>query len=261
MKLTVIIIAKNEETMLPGLLKTLEWVYKNDAEVLLVDTGSTDQTIKIAEKFGARIVEYKTGKNFSDWRNKGAREAKGDWILYLDADERVTKELEEEILQISHQVRDDNFTAYAIPRINIVLGKKLMHGGFYPDYQKRFFLNNQFEMWTGELHEEPLFGGELGHLKNPMIHEKHETLSEMVEKTNKWSNIEGQLMFDAGHPPMNIVRFTTAMLREFWKRMIVGQAFLDGKVGIIFAIYQVFSRFVSYAKLWELQLKNESSNL
>lgn len=266
MKLSTIIIAKNEEKMLPECLKSLKWVSKNNGEVLLIDTGSTDQTIKIAKKFGARVVSYKSGKTFSDWRNKGAREAKGEWILYIDADERVTKELREEIdsrLRGNDGIGGDDEevpTAYAIPRINIVLGQKLKHGGFYPDYQKRLFKKDKFEKWTGDLHEEPLYSGELGQLDNPMIHDKHETLSEMVEKTNKWSNIEGKLMFEAGHPEMNILRFLTAMFREFWYRMISKRAFLDGKVGIIFAIYQVFSRFVSYAKLWELQIKNESSN-
>jgi len=211
----------------------------------------------MAKKHGARVVEYKSGKNFSDWRNKGAREAKGEWILYIDADERVTSELREEIDSRLRGNDEGGFSAFAIPRINIVLGKELKHGGFYPDYQKRLFLKKEFQMWTGDLHEEPLFSGELGHLKNPMTHDKHETLSEMVEKTNKWSNIEGKLMYDANHPPMNIFRISTAMFREFWQRMIIKRAFLDGKVGIIFAIYQVFSRFVSYTKLWELQVKNK----
>lgn len=259
MELSVVIIAKNEELMLPECLKSLDWVSKY-GEILLIDTGSTDKTISIARKFGARVIEYKSGKGFSDWRNKGAREAKGKWIFYLDADERLTPNLRKEIISLITGHRSMN-TAYAIPRRNFVLGKELKHGGFYPDYQKRLFKLSDLEMWTGELHEEPLYGGSLGHFNNPMIHEKHETLSEMVEKTNKWSNIEGKLMFDSGHPPMNILRFSTAMLREFWHRMIVKKAFLDGKVGIIFAIYQVFSRFVSYAKLWELQIKNASGNI
>ena len=76
----------------------------------------------------------------------------------------------------------------------------------------------------------------------------------MVDKTNKCSVIEAKLMFEAGHPPMNIPRFMTAMFREFWLRMIRQTAFLDGSVGIIYALYQVYSRFISYAKLWEMQV-------
>lgn len=248
--ISAIIIAKNEEKMLSECLKTLGWV----DELLLLDTGSSDNTIKIAKKFGAKVVEYNKGKSFSDWRNFAAKKATGNWILYVDADERITNNLEKEI---SQKIKGDGYSCYAIPRRNFVLGKELRHGGFWPDYQVRLFKKSELKKWVGDLHERPEYQGELGYTNEPMIHDKHETISEMVEKTNKWSNIEGKLMFDAGHPPMNIIRFTTAMTREFWNRMIRQRAFLDGKVGVIFAIYQVFSRFVSYAKLWELQLKEK----
>jgi hypothetical protein len=83
----------------------------------------------------------------------------------------------------------------------------------------------------------------------------------MVEKTNDWSEIEARLMFEARHPKMNIFRFFTAGFREFWHRMIIQTAFLDGTEGVIYALYQVFSRLISYSKLWELQLKHARSNL
>ncbi len=251
---TAVIITKNEELMVEDCLKSLDWV----DEIVVIDTGNTDNTNKIAKKYYARVVEYASGKNFSDWRNKGLKEAKGDWILYIDADERITSELKNEIISLTADYSLQT-TAFAIPRRNIILGKELRHGGWYPDYQKRLFFKNKLKSWKGELHEEPQFEGELGHLKNPMLHIKHETFSEMVEKTNKWSEYEAKLMFDAHHPQMNIPRFFSSMWREFWQRMIVRRAFLDGKIGIMFALYQVFSRFVSYAKLWEKQ--NEGGNI
>ena len=82
----------------------------------------------------------------------------------------------------------------------------------------------------------------------------------MVEKTNDWSEIEAKLMFEANHPPMNIPRFFSAMFREFWLRMVKHKAFLDGPKGIIYAIYLVFSRFISYAKLWERQINSSKFN-
>jgi len=248
--LSVVIIARDEEKMIGGCVEFVGWA----DEVLVVDTGSVDKTVDIAKKYKARVVKYTKGKHYSDWRNKGRVEAKGKWILYIDADERVTPALRQEIVKLLNGSIVE-YSCFAIPRKNIVLGKELKHGGFYPDYQKRLFKKRALKRWTGEVHEEPEFEGELGHLKNPLIHLKHETLSEMVEKTNKWSATEAKLMLNAKHPPMNIPRFISAMAREFWERMIVKRAFLDGRVGVIFAIYQVFSRFVSYAKLWELQTK------
>lgn len=252
MKLSVIIIAKNEEESIGGCLKTVRWAN----EILVVDTGSIDKTLEIVKKHGARIIKYTSKGNYSDWRNKGLKEAKGEWILYIDADERVTPELKKEIqAEINYRpLNVDHFNAYAIPRRNFIFGKEMKYGGWSPDYVKRLFKRSELEKWTGELHEEPKFKGELGHLKSPMIHKKNLTLSDMVEKTNKWSQIEAKLMFESRHPEMNILRFMSAVFREFWHRMIVKTAFLDGPRGIIYALYQVFSRFVSYAKLWEMQI-------
>lgn len=260
--ISAIIITKNEENMLPDCLKSLAWV----DEIVVIDTGSIDKTNAIAVRFNARIVKYRGKPNFARWRNLGMQEAKGDWILYIDADERITPALKEEILR---SIMEMDFDAYAIPRRNFIFGKELKHCGLYPDYVKRLFKKSAFKLWTGELHEEPsyLFNGKLthghnetiGHIKNPLLHIKHETLSEMVAKTNDWSEIEARLMFRAHHPPMTISRFLSAAFREFWLRMFKQMAFLDGGEGIIYGMYQVFSRFVSYAKLWELQL-NASRN-
>jgi glycosyltransferase involved in cell wall biosynthesis len=255
--ISAIIIAKDEEERIGDCLKSIIWA----DEIIVVDNSSTDKTAEIAKRKGAKVINLKAG-NFSELRNKGAKEARGKWLLYIDADERVTPQLRREIVsKVKSQRSKVNTTAYAIPRRNFILGKELKHGGWWPDYAKRLFKRDKLIKWTGELHEEPQFEGELGHLKNPFIHLKHDNLGEMVEKTNEWSEIEAKLMYKANHPPMNILRFTTAMFREFWLRIIKHKAFMDGSTGIIYALYQVFSRFVSYAKLWELQLTNHKSQI
>lgn len=249
-KITTVIITKNEEEKIVDAIKSAKLLSE---DVLVIDTGSTDKTISVSKKIGAKVVEYKTGKSFSDYRNKGLKEAEGEWILYLDSDERITKELSEEISLLINNYKDP-LGAYAIPRKNIIFGKEFRHGGQWPDYQKRLFLKSNLIKWQGEVHEQPVLKDvNIGHLKEPMLHLKHDNLSEMVDKTNKWSEIEAKLMFEANHPPMNIPRFITAMLREFWLRMIKQKGFMDGAEGIIYSLYQVYSRFISYAKLWEMQ--------
>lgn len=249
MKISAIVITKNEEKMIGDCLNSLSFA----DEIILVDTGNTDKTNDIAKKDKARIIKFNGKGSFADWRNKGLKMAKGDWIIYLDADERVTKELQKEILD---ELPDTKFNAFAIARRNFIFGKEFKHSGQYPDYQKRVFRKSTFRKWSGDIHEEPSYEGDavIGHLQNPMLHLKNMTLSQMVEKTNKWSEIEAKLMFDAKHPPMTTPRFFSAMAREFWKRMIIEMAFLDGALGIIYAIYQVFSKFTSYAKLYEMQI-------
>ena len=250
--LSVVIIAKNEEKKISDCLESVKWA----DEVIVVDTGSTDKTLELASKLGVKVFSKNDG-SYSDWRNYGLKKVKSDWVLYVDADERVSEELQGEIQEKikTQDWQEDKIFSYAIPRVNIILGKQLSHGGWWPDYVKRLFKKDKLNKWEGELHEEPIFEGKLGLLEKPLIHLKHDNFSEMVEKTNKWSEIEAKLMYKSKHPPMTTFRFLSAIFREFWLRMIQQQAYLDGAEGVMYAIYQVFSKFISYAKLWEMQLK------
>ncbi|MDI6785133.1 MAG: glycosyltransferase family 2 protein [bacterium] len=232
------------ETSLSVIILIGEKVDKVLYKKCLASVSWADEIVKIETK------NEKGG--FSDWRNLGFKKATKDWILYIDTDEEVTKELEREIKKVISNSTIKN-SSYAIPRKNIIFGKEFKHGGQYPDYQKRLFLKKDFIKWFGNLHEEPKFKGNLGLLKNPIIHHKDLNINQMLEKTNMWSEIEGQLMFDTNHPQMNIIRFFSAGIREFYLRMIKQRAFLDGAKGVIYAFYQVYSRLISYSKLWEKQ--------
>ncbi len=224
----IILVGGNyDKTLLKKCLDSLSWV----DEIIKVETDGISGS-------------------FSEWRNYGAQKAISEWLLYVDSDEEVSEELRDEI---EIEIRRERFCAYAIPRKNFIFGKEFKHSGQFPDYQKRFFLKSKFQKWLGLVHEEPVHSGKLGHFKNPLIHHKNLTISEMVEKTNNWSEMEAQLLFDAKHPRMNVFRFFSAGFREFWLRMIKQMAFLDGKEGIIYAMYQVYSRLITYAKLWEKQ--------
>lgn len=257
MKISAVVIAKDEEKKIGECFESLGWA----DEILLVDSGSKDKTVEIAKSFGVKVVKF-GGGNYSKWRNKGSEESEGEWILYVDADERVTPLLRKEILSIiNSKLSILNYSAYAIPRRNFILGSELKHGGWWPDYAKRLFYKPQFKSWKGDLHEEPEYEGQLGHLKNPLIHLKHDNFEDMVDKTNKWSEIEAKLMFEAQHPPMNALKFFSAGFREFWLRMVRHLAFLDGPKGVMYALYQVYSRLISYAKLWERQINHEGGNI
>lgn len=202
------------------------------------------------------IVKIETDSlpgNFADWRNLGAEKAKGEWLFYVDSDEEVTPELKKMILQA---IDSNEFAGYAIPRKNIFLGHEMHWGGWRPDFVLRLIKKDKLIKWSGEIHEQPEISGTICHLKEPLIHVSHRNLTEMVEKTNKWSEVEAKLLFDSGHPKMNIFRFFSAGFREFWFRGVRHLGFLDGTVGVIEIIYQTFSRLITYSKLWELQLKN-----
>jgi len=232
--------------------------------IILFDSNSDkkllEQSIKSVD-FADEILKIETSKmigGFSEWRNEGLKKAKSEWVLYVDSDEEILPVLRNEILLTINHLQL-TISAFAIPRRNFIFGKEFKYSGQYPDYQKRLFRHSAIKKWVGDVHEEPIFDseagyfGKIGHLKNPIIHHKNMTLSQMIDKTNEWSEIEGRLMFEVNHPPMNVLRFTSVLLREFYIKFIKEKAFLDGKEGIIYGIYQIYSKLISYSKLWEKQ--------
>lgn len=245
-KISAIILAGNAEDLIKDCLESLSWA----DEILVIDTGSADKTVEIAQKFKAEVFVAPKG-SFSDWRNFGAKKAKGDWLFYVDVDERVTPLLRKEI---KRALESNTHVAYAIPRKNILLGHEMKHGDWWPDYVLRLIKKDSLKGWKGELHEQPEIEGSIGKLKNPLTHFTHRNFSEMVEKTNEWSEIEARLLFESGHPKMVWWRFFSVAAREFWYRAIKEKGFLDGAVGVIEIIYQMYSRMITYAKLWEMQL-------
>jgi glycosyltransferase involved in cell wall biosynthesis len=246
MKISVVIIARNAAGKIEEAIRSAKPIAD---EIIVLEGRSTDNTVEIAGREGARVVRQ-LGKNFSEWRNQGMETAKGEWVLYLDHDEKITQELAKEIKNV---ISNSSFVAFAIPRLNIIFGKPMRHGGLYPDYQQRLFLKRGFKKWVNELHEEPRYEGRMSHLKNHMIHNKHDNISEMIDKTNEWSVVEAKLLLGSGHPKMSWWRFFRIMLTELWDKLIVKGELLDGTAGIIYAIYQMWSRFITYAKLWEMQ--------
>lgn len=246
-KISAIILTKNEEEYLPNCLKSLKWA----DEILVVDSGSKDKTLEIAEKFGAKIITNEW-KGFPEQRNIGAKHASGDWLLYVDADERVSKKLAKEIQELL-TAGNQRFTSYKIPHKNIILEKWLKFGGWYPEYQHRLINKSAFKKWTGELHEHPIVEGAVGELKSDLIHLTHRGVEWMLKKTIRYTKIEAQLRLQANHPKVKTVHLFTASFREFWYRAVIKSGWRDGIEGFIEIIYQSFNHFLIMFWLWELQ--------
>lgn len=247
-KISAIILASNREDIIEGCLKTLGWV----DEKILVDIGSTDKTLQIAKKYGCQIIEGSKEYNFSQWRNQGAKAAKGDWLFYVDTDERVTSKLKEEIVKIV-KLSDSQIVGYKIPRKNYFLGKEFKM--VWPDYQLRLMKNAALISWRGKIHEQPKIKREIGKLKNPLIHLSHRSLETSIANTLKWSKLEAENRIKAGHPKMTGWRFLRVLFTGFWQQFIKKKIWKKGTEGVIEGIYQTFSLFFTYFRLWELQRK------
>lgn len=242
-KITAIIIAKNEEQRIERCLKSLVFC----DEILVIDNESMDKTTEIAKKHGARVYSF-LSSDYAEARNYGLKHAKTPWILYVDADEEISEELAREIVGVVTE--KSPFSAYRLKRKNFYLGNNP-----WPKIEslERLFLRDKLSRWEGELHESPIVLGDVGVLQGFLLHYTHRTISEMIAKTLIWSDVEARLRYNAGHPEVVWWRFPRVMLSAFLNSYIEQGGWKVGIVGLIESIYQAFSSFITYAKLWELQ--------
>ena len=235
--ISILVLTKNEEKMIQACLESARQLA--GAEIIVVDSNSDDKTREIAKKYTNKIFQ-KEFEGYDKERNFSLEKSSGDWVFYLDADERITAQLKEEIKKTisdkpSSRAQAEGrqvISAFAVPRKNILLGKWQKHGGWWTDYQIRLFKRKALKGWQGELHEQPIFDGKLGHLANPLIHLTHRDIISMMEKTAKWAEIEARLRLKTRHPKMSWWRFIRVVKGELLSRFAKG-GWLDGTEGVI----------------------------
>jgi glycosyltransferase involved in cell wall biosynthesis len=242
--LSAIVIARNEEDRLPTCLKALSFC----DEIIVIDNNSKDKTSSVAKSHGARVLGA-PDQDFATLRNLGKTKANGRWLLYIDADEVVSEPLAREIEQTISHWKQDMPQAYTLARHNYYLGFA------WPQVEamKRLFHAEALVEWKGQVHETAVSLGAVGELSGELSHNTHRTLEQMVAKTNEWSAIEAKLRFDAGHPQISWWRLIRVFVTGFWDSFVTQKGYKAGVVGWIESMYQGFSLFITYAKLWELQ--------
>lgn len=243
--ITAIVITKNEEKMIEVCLKSLSWV----DELIIADNGSIDKTLEIAKKYTRNIFKFE-GRDFAKLRNEAIKKAKGDWVLYIDADERVLYPLR---VEIENLIKNSDKSAFAISRRNIILGKEVNYGPYKKDWMIRLLKKDKFRTWVGKVHEYATFEGELGYLKEPLLHLTHRNIDQIVLKSLVWSNIDARLRLDAKHPKITGLRLLKILFFESVNQGIKRRGFFNGTVGTIDAILQTFSLVITYIRLWQLQ--------
>ncbi|MBD2165435.1 glycosyltransferase family 2 protein [Calothrix membranacea FACHB-236] len=278
---SVLIPAKNEQANLPACLTSLEMA----DEVFLVDSQSTDNSVAIAESFGAYIVQFKFNGSWPKKKNWSLDNLpfRNEWVLIVDCDERITPELWAEIAQV---IKDEEYAGYYLNRRVFFLGKWIRHGGKYPDWNLRLFkhqkgryenLNTEDIPNTGdnEVHEHVVLDGKVGYLKNDMLHEDFRDLYHWLERHNRYSNWEARVYYnlltnkdEGGTIGANL--FGDAVqrkrfLKKVWVRLpfkpllrfilfyIIQRGFLDGKAGYVYACLLSQYEYQIGAKLYELR--------
>ncbi len=241
--LSIIILTKNSQDTIKRTLKSIEGF---GDEVLVIDSDSNDDTKKIVKGFDIRMVEKKF-IDFSDQRNYGIDRTSGEWVLYVDSDEELTEDFKNEVKEIISKT--DVMSGYYLQRKTYYFGKDW---GLI-DKVQRLFLRKKFIGWYGLVHETPKIEGEFGVISSPINHFTHSNLFQMVNKTNDWSNFEAELRLKSKHPRMTILRFCRIILTGFISSYLNDKGYKNGTKGMIESIYQSFSMFITYAKLWEKQ--------
>ena len=243
--LSAVIITRNAASQLSECLESLDFC----DEILVVDSGSEDGSVELARACGARVIE-------SEWRGFGPQkrfaveQAAHDWVLCVDADERVTPELRS---AIEMALASSSHSAYRFPRRNRFLGRYLRHGESYPDWSLRLFDRRRARWSDDAVHEKVLTDAEVGTLTGDLLHDSAETLDAYLAKHNRYTTLAAQQAFDAGRRA-HVAQLLLSPLVRFIKFYFFRLGLLDGVPGLIHILIGCGNSFAKYAKM--LDLKN-----
>jgi glycosyltransferase involved in cell wall biosynthesis len=214
------------------------------ADIVVVDAGSRDDTVEIARRFGARVV-VRDFDGFGAQKNAAVAAAANDWVLCLDADERVTPQL---ALSIAETLAKPDAAAYAMARRNRFLGRWLAHGEGYPDWNVRLFDRRRARWSDDAVHEHVLANGIVERLRGDLLHQSAESLDAYVAKQNRYTTLQAQEMHARGERA-SAVRLVLSPLVRFVRFYVVRLGFLDGVAGFVHIAIGAFASFMKYAKL------------
>ena len=244
-------IAMNEEANLPRTLESVRWA----DEIILVDSGSKDRTIEIAQSFGAKTSYHSFGGH-GEQKNVALDLCTSEWILLLDADEELMPELQAEIKAVL--AGNPAYNAYWIPRLNLYFGRWIRHGGFFPDRKLRLFKRGSARLSEGVgPHSTPQFAGPQGKLKHPMLHYAYPTLDIYLEHMQRYSGEIAQLLYRRGRTSQSLSAFVWNCILNpaatFLYNYIFRLGFLDGREGLILHLNHSVYIHWKFIKAWRME--------
>jgi len=244
--LSVILITRNEEANLADCLASLEGIAQ---QIVVVDTNSSDRTLDIAKSYGAVIAQPQDWPGFGPQKNRALDLATGEWVLSLDADERLTPALKSEIVTAIHH--SAHVDCFAIPRLSWYCGRFIRHSGWNPDYVERLFKRGSARFSDDLVHERLIPSGQVAKLENPMLHYSFMDYSQVLQKIDRYSTASAEQAFAQGKtstPLKAVLHGAWSFFRTYFLRA----GFLDGPQGFTLAMSNAQGTYYRYIKLWHL---------
>ena len=252
MDISAVIITYNEERNLEGALQSLRGVV---SEIVVVDSFSSDGTVRIAKKYTPRVIQRRW-TDFADQKNYANGLAAGPWILSLDADERLSPELREELLALKADFKEPDCAGFSVPRRVFYLGRWINHSGWYPDRRVRLF-RKAAAHWEGDyVHESLVVAGRVARLKGDVHHFTYRDIADHLERINRFSSLGAQKLY-ARKKKGRAIHLLALPPARFLKSYILKRGFLDGFPGLVISVLNGYAVFARYAKLREIWKKGE----
>lgn len=243
--LTVVILTKNEEKNIVDVVRNAKQVTSN---VLVIDSGSTDKTVTLAEAAGAKVVYRAWDNDFAAQRNYAFEYVETGWILYLDADERLNEKLVE---AIKNTVKTDEQKQFSIKRKSVAFGQEFNYGVLKPDFVSRLFKTGNVK-WVNKVHEKPICSDKLEVLDGYIEHYTYTGWQQYFNKFNQYTSIWAQNAFEHGKNVSYFTAYAHAAF-SFVQMLILKKGILDGRLGVILSVYHFMYTLTKYVKLIDLQ--------
>lgn len=247
-KISVVIITGNEEKNIRDCLKSVTWA----DEIIVVDSESNDNTANIAKEFTDKIFIHEW-EGYAAQKTYALKLANNEWVLSLDADERVSQELADEIIKLD--LVDKSFEAYKIHRDNYFIGKLIKNCGWGNDYQLRLFKKSKTKLSARLVHEGFIVDGSTSVLKNSILHYSYQNLKDGFNKINEYSTLEANEKYKS--KKINGLRIIVYPFLGFIQHYFFRKGFLDGKHGLMISLMHAITKLQVQMKIWELQRKNQ----
>jgi glycosyltransferase involved in cell wall biosynthesis len=254
MKISASIIVHNEEHNIAALCETLDWA----DEIVIVDSDSTDKTVEIAKRYTDKIFQREF-RGYKDKHQYADAQTSGDWIFWIDADERVTPALKDSIAALRTQDAAAMPDGFRLARRTFYLGRWIKHSGWYPDYQMRLYRKDA-GFWDGVApHETARVHGRVETLAGELLHYTKQSLSEHHRVTESYATLAAQYWHEKGRQ-VGAAGILFHPVAAFIRAYLLKQGWRDGMQGLIIAIFTAYGVFLKYAKLWELNHAKQNAD-